>query len=74
MIYSIVPPEQLFFDGWENTIVELQDVQLGGVTMQVTREADGKMRIVRLISANPYDYLNPAFAPGSVFRFVPVWE
>ena len=62
MIYSIVPTEELFFDGWENDDSSAAtDVTIGGITMQVVSGNDGQAQIVRLISGNPYDYMNPGF-------------
>lgn len=69
MIYSIIPTEELFFDGWEKTISAATDVTIGGITMQVVSDNDGQAQIVRLISGNPNDYMNPAFMPGSKIRF-----
>lgn len=69
MIHSIIPAEELFFEGWEKTIAPLTDVTIGGVTMQVSGTQDGQAQIVRLISANPQDYLIPAYMPGSTIRF-----
>lgn len=69
MIHSIIPAEELFFDGWEKTITAPTDVMIGGITMQVTNGSDGQAQIVRLISGNPHDYMNPAYMPGSTIRF-----
>jgi len=74
MIHSIVPSEELFFEGWENSISPLQDVTIGGISMQVTQMADGRAQIVRLISANPHDYMNPSYMPGNTISFVPKFE
>lgn len=74
MIHSIIPVEDLFFAGWEDTIGELQEITYGGVTMQVQPEAGGQARIVRLISGNPHDYMNQAFMPGNTIRFVPKFD
>ncbi len=72
--YSIVPAEELFYAGWETAIHPLQEVTIGSVTMQVSALPDGRVRIERLISGNPYDYLNPAYMPGNTIRFEPKFE
>lgn len=74
MIHSIVPSEELFYDGWDQDIKPLHDITVGGMTMQVQPLADGNARIVRLISANPNDYLNPAYMPGTTLRFSAIFE
>mgnify|MGYP001142228903 CR=1 FL=1 len=74
MIYSIVPVEELFFEGWENTIAPRRDITIEGVTMQVEMLGDGTARIIRLISPNPYDYTNPAWMPGSIIRYAPKFD
>jgi len=74
MIYSIIPTEELFFAGWENTITPLTDITIAGVTMQVAKLEDGTARIVRLISPNPFDYMNPAWMPGNIIRYEPKFD
>jgi len=74
MIYSVIPTEELFFNGWEDTITPLTDLTVAGVTMQVEMLGDGTARIVRLISPNPFDYMNPAWMPGNIIRYVPKFD
>jgi len=74
MIYSVIPTEELFFNGWEDTITPLTDLTVAGVMMQVEMLGDGTARIVRLISPNPFDYMNPAWMPGNIIRYVPKFD
>ena len=69
-IHSIIPDEEIF-RGWETHRPRFAELTLNGVTMQVERINDTQARIVRLISPNANDYLNPSLAPGSLIEFVP---
>ncbi|BAU27904.1 YlzJ-like protein [Aneurinibacillus soli] len=70
IIYSAMPLELIFQndspESYENT-----EVQLNGLTMLVQPCGVNEARIVRLISPNPYDYMNPSYAPGQKIYFRP---
>ena len=38
----------------------------GPVRLLLNRDSDGRYRVSRLLSSDPFDFLNPAFAPGRV--------
>jgi len=65
-MYTAVPLEQIF-EGIEN-IQAPEEIVYNGVTMQVEPLDRSQARIVRLISPNPLDYLNPEYAPGTIIR------
>lgn len=70
IIYSAMPLELIFQnDGSE--AYEQTEVQLNGLTMLVQPCGVNEARIVRLISPNPYDYMNPNYAPGQKIYFRP---
>lgn len=70
IIYSPVPLEQIV-EGIEDKVKPLEEIQVDSVVMQVQPVDKYHARIVRLISPNPQDYLNPAYAPGRTIRFDP---
>ncbi|WP_126426506.1 YlzJ-like family protein [Brevibacillus marinus] len=72
IIHSVVPLE-LIFENYEQTSKQkLREITLGkGVTMVVAESGPYEGTVVRLISPNPQDYLDPRFAPGQKIRFRP---
>jgi len=69
-IYSIMP-EETVFGGWDDFNPQYMDLTVNGVQMQVEMLNGTQARIVRLLSNNCYDYLNPTYSPGSVIEFAP---
>lgn len=71
IIYSTMPAEIIFenFDQMEKT--EVREVKMGGITMLVEPTGAYEGKIVRLISPDPQDYLNPSYAPGQTIYFRP---
>ncbi len=67
VIYSIYPPE-VVLETAEPFSRQFLTVELDGRTF-VLEMVQGQARIVRLISANPSDYLRPEWQPGSSFKF-----
>lgn len=72
IMYSIVPLEDIF-EGIENNEPN-QEIELNGVIMQVQPMNSYQAKVVRLISPNPQDYLNPAYSPGQIISFHPQFE
>lgn len=71
IIYSVMPMEAIM-KGMDETEYNFTEAEIDGVKMVVeyvpqTTEA----RIVRLLSPNPQDYLNPRFMPGQKIYFRP---
>jgi hypothetical protein len=40
----------------------------GPVRLLLERDPGGRCRVSRLVSSDPFDFLNPAFAPGRVIE------
>jgi hypothetical protein len=70
IIYSVMPME-LIFQNENESDYEQVELQMGSVTMLVQPTGMNEARIVRLISPNPQDYLNPTYAPGQKIFFRP---
>ena len=45
---------------------DYHEVQIGDVTMILERISDSESKIVKLISTNPNDFLNPTLQPGKI--------
>jgi hypothetical protein len=70
ILYTPLPLEQVL-EGFDKAPAPYEEIQLGGLTMQLEPNGPYSGKIVRMISPNPNDYLNPAYAPGQVIRFYP---
>ncbi len=70
IFYSPVPIEQVF-EGYDQMKLNYKEIQIGSATMVVEQMPTGEGRVVRLISPNPQDYLNPKYQPGSMLQFKP---
>lgn len=71
IIYSVMPMEAIM-KGMDETEYHFTEAEIDGLKMVVehvpqTTEA----RIVRLLSPNPQDYLNPRYMPGQKIYFRP---
>ncbi|MBO8162518.1 MAG: YlzJ-like family protein [Brevibacillus sp.] len=72
IIHSVVPLELVFENYEQNGRQNIRELTFpGGVTMLVEETGSFEGTIVRLISPNPQDYLNPRLAPGQKIRFRP---
>ncbi|RCX12689.1 YlzJ-like protein [Fontibacillus phaseoli] len=68
--YTIMPEEAY----WEQPeITEMyNEVEVGGILMQVRMEPGNRATIIRLLRCGLDDYLNPAYAPGGQITFLPM--
>lgn len=63
MIYSIIPPEEIWDES--NADPTFREVDINGCLMQVEQLTATRGRVVRLLSTDPQDFLNPSYQPGS---------
>jgi hypothetical protein len=69
LLYTTVPIEQIFPTDID---LQYQEMDLGvGKKVIVERINDSQCKIVRLISTDAYDYLNPKYQPGSIINLYP---
>lgn len=71
MIYSVVPVEQIMSSTEDVSPAEIEEMTIDGRVMQVQAINAKQAQIVRLISTDPLDYLNPAYAPGQIVQMQP---
>lgn len=63
ILHSIVPEERIY-EGLDQMAAP-DEVEWGGIRMQVTRTGGTKARIVRLLHPVPAVYLDVRFTPGT---------
>ncbi|WP_282941910.1 YlzJ-like family protein [Paenibacillus sp. RC67] len=73
MIHYTVMPLEVVMEGIEEMEANQVEIVVNGVTMQVQPLNSNQATIVRLISGNPQDYLNPQYTPGRIIEFQPVF-
>ena len=66
--YSPLPLESVF-EGWDKPRSAPREIVYQGVHMLIEPLEEGEARIVRVISSNPDDFLNPLFQPGRTISF-----
>ncbi len=71
IIYSTMPLELIFENNEQVNQQKLQEITFGHATMLIEPINPCEGKIVRLISPDPQDYLNPRFAPGQTITFRP---
>jgi len=69
VIYTLVPAEMLVLS---KKSPQIKEVQLGGAILILEETESGKAKILRLISSNIQDYLNPDYQPGTIVEYAPV--
>ncbi|MEW6192452.1 MAG: YlzJ-like family protein [Bacillota bacterium] len=67
LLYTPLPIE-LVMKGTE-PIARFRETSVGGVPILVEEVSPGRGRLVRLLSTDPFDYLNPALTPGTEVAF-----
>lgn len=71
MIHYTPLPLESVFEGWDKPRSAAKEVVVKGVTMLVEPVNESEAKIVRVISSNPQDFLNPSFSPGKTISFFP---
>lgn len=61
-LYTVVPLDQVFS---EDGGPELVEVVRGQMRLLVAPAGPARGRVVRMISSDPFDYLEPAYQPGA---------
>ncbi|BCJ85329.1 YlzJ-like family protein [Effusibacillus dendaii] len=66
MLYWAAIPLETVFEGFDSTSYNWLETDYQRVKMIVEPCGNGWGKIVRLLSANPYDYMDPRLSPGSL--------
>ncbi|HHY36501.1 MAG TPA: hypothetical protein GX518_02285 [Firmicutes bacterium] len=70
ILYTTMPLETVY-QGLEDMRPSYLEVELAGTTVVIEPISLEQGKIVRLLSTDPKDYLNPNLQPGRVINFVP---
>jgi hypothetical protein len=70
IMYTPLPLESVL-EGMDGMTDDLSEISMNGVRLQVKMLSGNQAQVVRLISPDPQQYLNPAYAPGSYIHFQP---
>ncbi|MFV9509794.1 YlzJ-like family protein [Tepidibacillus sp. LV47] len=68
--YSTVPLE-FVFQGYDQMKINYKEIHHGHMTMVIEPVSEFEGKLIRLISPNPQDYLNPKYQPGTMLTFKP---
>lgn len=73
-LYTVVPHEVIWGPGplgQEGQPTARKELRIGRVLMEVEPAGEHEAKIVRLLHCDLSDYLNPAYAPGSLISYTP---
>ncbi|NLJ34051.1 MAG: hypothetical protein GX349_05615 [Firmicutes bacterium] len=70
ILYTTMPLETVL-QGLEDLHPSYLEMEVAGTRLVIEETGLGQGRIVRLLSTDPQDYLNPALQPGMVISFAP---
>ncbi len=69
MIYNSIIPEEIIFDGFDKMKLNFKEININDITMVIEPVDINKGKIIRIISPNALDYLNPKYLPGEIIYF-----
>lgn len=64
VLWTAIPLETVL-EGYDSMRLHWIETEYRGVKMVVEPVGEGYGKVVRLLSPDPFDYLNPDLAPGS---------
>ncbi|HHU69597.1 MAG TPA: hypothetical protein GXZ31_04750 [Thermoanaerobacterales bacterium] len=68
MIHYVALPIELVVENMDKTDYNFIEVEIDGIKMIMEPIEFNKWRIVRVISSNPYDFVNPLYQPGQILN------
>ncbi len=71
MIMYTSMPLELVYEGFDDFRPQYEEIEYNGVHMVIEPTGKNQARIVRLLSPDPQDYLNPDYFPGTLIHFYP---
>lgn len=66
IIYTIAPIEEVLKGFGEESVREVLKVEIGGIPVLVERTSSTSGQILRILSSDPQDFLNPTLQPGTL--------
>ncbi|MBM7581466.1 hypothetical protein JOD02_000289 [Caldicoprobacter guelmensis] len=71
MILHTIVPLQFVFGNFTGQISDARIIEWNNVKLEVLPAGEQKYQINRILSTNPFDYLNPKLQPGTLIRLEP---
>lgn len=71
MILYTTMPQELIFQETNESYTKQTIVEVNGLSLVVEPLPYHQCRIIQVLSTNPYDFLNDAYAPGSILMLKP---
>ncbi len=68
ILYTTVPQEAIFPE--ENTNAKQMTLDINEGQLIVEQVSDHELRVVRLISSDPFAYLNESYTPGKMISLL----
>ncbi|OIJ09960.1 hypothetical protein BKP35_15885 [Anaerobacillus arseniciselenatis] len=68
ILYTTVPQEAIFPE--ENTHAKQMTLDINEGQLIVEQVSDHELRVVRLISSDPFAYLNESYTPGKMISLL----
>ncbi|UNC91858.1 YlzJ-like family protein [Candidatus Contubernalis alkaliaceticus] len=70
MILYTALPQELIWEGYSDFSPKYQEITKGGRILLIEPLSFNQGKVVRLISSNPQDYMNPSFQPGEIINIM----
>lgn len=70
VIYTIVPPEELWEEDSPTPLEQPIKATLGGISVLVQPTGEGVGRVERVLSTDPNHFLDPRVTPGTSVRLM----
>lgn len=71
MIYYSVMPQEIAFNDEQSELPLEREIMIDGVHLSVRMDAENEGTIIRVLSADLYDFLDSRFQPGNKLQFIP---
>ncbi len=68
ILYTALPLE-LIWEGYSEFSPKYEEITKDGQLLLIEPVSFNRGKIVRLISSNPQDYMNPSLQPGEIINF-----
>ncbi|MCM8900797.1 YlzJ-like family protein [Caldicoprobacter algeriensis] len=71
ILHTIVPLQFIFGDFTAQTRPGFRIIEWNNVKLEVLPAGQQRYQINRILSTNPFDYLNPRLQPGTIIQLEP---
>jgi len=71
ILHTIVPTDYIFGHFTDQTGPGFRVIEWNNVKLEVIPAGEQRYQINRIMSTNPFDYLNPRLQPGTIIQLEP---